>query len=81
MEGKLMHARITRLTRVSATEIKTEILDCVERGRNLTPSEIVANILVLFPAHTHYEMKFLIKEMQKDQWLVHDIIYGGLRVA
>ena len=76
-----MSIRNTRLHRVSATEIKTEILSCVKQGRNLTPSEIVANILVLFPAHSYYEMKFLIKEMQKDQWLVHDIIYGGLRVA
>jgi hypothetical protein len=76
-----MSTKRVRLTRVSATEIKTEILECVRKGRNLTPSEIVTSILALFPAHTYYEMKFLIKEMQKDQWLVHDIIYGGLRVA
>ena len=69
-----------RTNRVTAAEIKSEILSCVGRGRNLTPSEIVSNVMQLFPAHTYYEMKFLIKEMQKDRLLIHDIIYGGLRL-
>ena len=68
-------------SRVTATEIKKEILNCVIRGRNLTPSEIITMMQDRFPAHNHYEVRFLIKEMQKDNSLVHDIIYGGLKAA
>lgn len=70
-----------KTSRVTATEIKKEILNCVKRGRNLTPSEIISIMQDHFPAHSHYEVRFLIKEMQKDHSLIHDIIYGGLKAA
>ena len=70
-----------RNNRVSANEIKKEILSIVKNARNLTPSEIIEGIHEYFPRHTQYELKFLIKEMQKENELINDIIYGGLKVA
>jgi len=70
-----------RENRVSIVEVKKEILESVKRGRNLTPSEIVRIVQNIFPSHSHYEIKFLVKEMQRENELVNDIIYGGLRAA
>lgn len=68
-------------TRATVEEIRTAILDYVSGMGNLTPSEIFYPISALFPQNNHYEIKQVVKEMQKDNSLVPDIIYGGLRLA
>lgn len=65
----------------AVAELKEVILSTVKEARNLTPSEIVNRIHQIFPHYTNYEVKYLVKEMQANNELVHDIIYGGLRVA
>lgn len=65
----------------SAEELKETILSIVQEARNLTPSEIVLRIYNILPHYSHHEVKHVVKEMQQECKLVHDIIYGGLKVA
>jgi hypothetical protein len=68
-------------TRATGIEIRKAILTYVSKMGNLTPSEIFYPINEVFPYNNHYEIKQIVKEMEKDNSLVPDLIYGGLRAA
>lgn len=65
----------------AAEELKEIILSLVREARNLTPSEIVEKLHHIKPTYSSYEVKIIVKEMQNNNELVNDIIYGGLRAA
>lgn len=67
--------------RATAYEIKQAIIDFVLKTGNVTPSEIYVPITNSFPLNNHYEIRYIVKELQKEKTLVPDIIYGGLRVS
>lgn len=68
-----------RKTRATVAEIRKAILDYVAEKGNLTPSEIFYPIGDAFPHNNHWEIRQLVKDLQKENALVPDIIYGGLR--
>lgn len=68
-------------SRATATEIREAIVNHVTSMRNATPSEIVDPIHEQFPANNYYEIKRIVKEMEKEQVLISHIIFGGLMVA
>jgi len=68
-------------SRASANQIREAIVEHVSSMRNATPSEIVNPIQEKFPSNNYYEIKRIVKEMEKEQILVSHIIFGGLMVA
>lgn len=67
--------------RASAIEIRTAIINYVTSMGNLTPSEICVPMHFEFPHNNQYEIKRIVKEMEKDKDLVPDIVFGGLRTS
>ena len=70
---------MSKLT-ATAREIKKAIIEHVSVQGNLAPSEIFTSMIDSFPNNNHYEIRYIVKEMQKENLLVNDIIFGGLRV-
>jgi hypothetical protein len=67
--------------RATTEQLREVILENVASRRNMSQSQIVRHMLEIFPDNSYYEVKYLVKEMEKEGYLTHDILYGGLRVA
>jgi hypothetical protein len=75
-EGKAMAT-----LRATAVEIRKAIITHVSSTRNILPKEIYPLMVNDFPKNNVYEIRSIVKEMQKDATLIPDIIYGGLTLA
>jgi hypothetical protein len=67
--------------RASATEIRKAIINYVSLSGNILPKEIYPLMVNDFPRNNVYEIRNIVKEMQKDATLIPDIIYGGLTLS
>lgn len=74
--GKLM-----TVLKANATEIRDAIIRYVSERGSMSPSEIYVPATQNFPQNSYYEIKRIVKEMEKDKTLVPDIIFGGLTLS
>lgn len=67
-------------SKATASEIKNNILNLVENKGTITQSKIYPHLENCFPFNNIYEMRRIVKEMMKDELLIHHPIFGGLTI-
>lgn len=66
--------------KANALEIKNTIIDFISSHGRMSQSEIYPELETFFPYNNVYELRRIVKEMIKDNILIEDIIFGGLKV-